>query len=201
MKKNEIAKSNYASMGVYVFKSSVLEKYLEIDNSTVNSSNDFGKNVLPLMLSENCSMWAYKFDGYWRDVGTIKSYWESNIDLIKRVPEFNMYENFWKIYTQDYNLPAHVVGHDGNIKESIVGEGCFIDGEVERSVIFPGVTIKKGTKIIDSIVMSFSFIEENCEISKCILCEKTRIEKNVISGIGEPIDNLNHQIYIIQRLQ
>jgi glucose-1-phosphate adenylyltransferase len=187
--KPAVPKSNFASMGVYIFKRDVLEKYLEKDANTFGSDNDFGKNILPMMLHDDCSMWTYKFNDYWRDVGTVKSYWESSIDLIKRIPEFNMYDSYWKIYTQDHNLPAHFIGENASIKESIIAEGCYIDGTIERSVIFPGVIIEKGTKVTDSIVMSFSNIAQNCKLSKSILCERVNISDNVEIGIGESISN------------
>jgi len=183
------AKSNYASMGIYVFKRSALEKYLILDENTEGSSNDFGKNILPAMLRDDCILQGYKFNGYWKDVGTIKSYWEANMDLVNRIPEFNLYDTNWRIYTQSYNLPAHVVGEKSLITESIVGVGSRVDGIVERSIIFPGVNIKEGSVIKDSIIMSYTDIEEDCEIYKSIIGEGVKIGKCSKIGFGENIDN------------
>jgi glucose-1-phosphate adenylyltransferase len=183
------AKSNFASMGIYVFKRSVLEKYLTSDENTEGSSNDFGKNILPSMLNDGCIIQGYRFEGYWKDVGTIKSYWEANMDLVNRIPEFNLYDTSWRIYTQSYNSPAHIVGEKSLITESIVGVGSKVDGIVERSIIFPGVNIKEGTIIKDSIIMSEADIENDCEIYKSIICEGVEIGKSSKVGVGDELEN------------
>ncbi|MEN8905946.1 MAG: glucose-1-phosphate adenylyltransferase [Clostridiales bacterium] len=183
------AKSNNASMGIYVFKRSALEKYLISDENKEDSNNDFGKNILPDMLNDGCIIQGYKFNGYWKDVGTIKSYWEANMELVNRVPDFNLYDLNWKIYTQSYNMPAHVVGEKCLITESIVGVGSRVDGIVERSIIFPGVHIEEGAVVKDSIIMSYTDVERDCEIYKSILSEGVKTGKHTKIGIGEDIQN------------
>jgi len=182
-------KSNLASMGVYIFNWEVLKEYLIRDDQNEESAHDFGKNIIPMMLKEGRSMWAYKFNGYWRDVGTIQAYWKSNMDLISRVPEFNLFDPAWKIYTPNPVKPAHYIGPTGSVKKSIVAEGCMIYGSVRNSVLFPGVYVSEGAEIVDSIVMSDSVIGENTQIYKCIIGEEVKVGKNVRMGIGENIPN------------
>ncbi len=182
-------KNTLASMGVYVFSWKILREYLINDDQDKASVHDFGKNIIPKMLNDGKSMWAYRFDGYWRDVGTIQSYWESNMDLVKRVPEFNLYDPDWKIYTPNPVKPAHYVAPEGRIKTSIVAEGCMIYGEVNNSVLFPGVYVSSGAVIKDSIVMSNSFIGRNSIIDKAIISESVVCGDNVKIGIGENIAN------------
>lgn len=182
-------KSTLASMGVYIFNWPVLREYLISDNDNPLSENDFGKNIIPLMLSHGREMWAYKFNGYWRDVGTIEAYWESNMDLIKRVPEFNLFDPAWRIYTPNPVQPAHYVGPNGCVKTSIIAEGCMIYGTVKNSVLFPGVYVGADTVIEDSIVMSNSYIESGTIITKSIIGEKVNVGANVKIGIGEEIPN------------
>lgn len=187
--KPENPKSTLASMGVYIFSWDVLKEYLIRDNENPHSEHDFGKNIIPMMLGEGCSMWAYKFHGYWKDVGTIEAYWESNIDLINRIPQFNLYDPAWKIYTPNHVNQAHYIGPDGIIKRTLVAEGCEIYGEVFNSVIFPGVKIGKGTKIEDSIIMSNSIIGEDSYIKRSIIGEKAVIGNNVKMGVGSNVVN------------
>ncbi|MCX7709544.1 MAG: glucose-1-phosphate adenylyltransferase [Clostridia bacterium] len=188
-------RSNLASMGVYIFTWKVLREYLERD-SNMKTDHDFGKNIIPMMLNEGRSMWAYRFNGYWKDVGTIQAFWESNMDLIKRVPEFNLFDPAWKIYTTNPVKPAHYIGPNGSVKKSIIAEGCMIYGEVKNSVIFPGVYIGEGTVVEDSIIMSNSRVESNCHILQSILSEKVRVGNNVKIGIGEAVINeLKPSIY------
>lgn len=182
-------KSNLASMGVYIFTWEVLREYLITDDLNPQSAHDFGKNIIPLMLGEGRSMWAYKFSGYWRDVGTIQAYWESNMDLISRVPEFNLFDPAWKIYTPNPVKPAHHIGSSGSVKKSIIAEGCMIYGKVKNCVIFPGVYIGEGTVVEDSIIMSDTIIGSNSFISKCIVGEGVKVGNNVKMGIGDNIPN------------
>ncbi|NLI58839.1 MAG: glucose-1-phosphate adenylyltransferase [Clostridium sp.] len=187
--KPENPKSNLASMGVYIFTWEVLREYLIRDDENPNSSHDFGKNIIPMMLNENRSMWAYKFNGYWRDVGTIQAYWESNMDLISRVPDFNLFDPAWKIYTLNHVKPAHYIGPNGSVKKSIVAEGCMIYGKVKNSVIFPGVYIDEDSEIEDSIIMMDSTIGKNTVIKQSIIGENVKVGSNVVMGIGENIEN------------
>lgn len=182
-------KSTLASMGIYIFTWQALRHYLIKDNEDPQSEHDFGKNVIPLMLKEGRSMWAYRFEGYWRDVGTIQAFWESNMDLIRRVPEFNLFDPTWRIFTPNPVKPAHYIGPRGSVKTSIVAEGCMIFGRVRNSVIFPGVTIEEGVLVEDSIVMSNSVIHTGSYIKQCILGENVVVGKNVKMGIGEIVPN------------
>lgn len=189
-------KSTLASMGVYIFTWDVLRDYLIRDEQNKDSEHDFGKDIIPAMLAEGRSLWAYKFVGYWKDVGTIQAFWESNMDLVKRIPEFNLYDPEWKIYTLNPVKPPHYVGSTGSIKTSVVAEGCMVYGEVRNSVLFPGVTIAKGTLVENSIIMSNTHVDEGCRLERCIIGEDARIGRNVVIGRGEDIPNeLKPSIY------
>lgn len=184
-------KSTLASMGVYIFDWKVLREYLVKDEHIRNSDHDFGKDIIPKMLAEERSLWAYKFRGYWKDVGTIQAFWESNMDLVRRVPEFNLYDPDWKIYTPNPVKPPHYVGASGSVKTSVVAEGCMIYGQVRSSVLFPGVFVEEGASINNSIVMSNSYVSRNCSLDKCIIGEDARIGAGVSIGEGENIANLH----------
>lgn len=183
-------KSNLASMGVYIFTWDVLRQYLERDDMNTGSDHDFGKNIIPMMLNEGRNMWAYQFFGYWRDVGTIQAYWESNMDLISRVPDFNLFDPAWRIYTPNPVKPPHYIGPDGSVKKSIVAEGCMVYGKVINSVIFPGVYIEPDTIIEDSIIMSDSVIGSGSHIVQSIIGEGCKIGKGVLMGFGDVIPNI-----------
>jgi glucose-1-phosphate adenylyltransferase len=187
--KPEKPKSNLASMGVYIFTWNILREYLIRDSENRDSSFDFGKNIIPMMLNDNRSMRAYRFSGYWRDVGTIQAFWESNMDLIKRVPDFNLFDPLWRIYTPNPVKHAHYIGPKGSVKKSIIAEGCMIYGTVRNSVIFPGVLVEEGSIIEGSIVMSNSRILKNSTINHSILGERVTVGSNVRIGIGELIVN------------
>lgn len=182
-------KSTLASMGVYIFSWEILREYLIRDNDNAQSDHDFGKNIIPMMLNEGRSMWAYKFDGYWRDVGTIQAFWESNMDLVKRIPAFNLYDPEWKIYTPNPVKPAHYIGPYGSVKTSIIAEGCMIYGKVKNSVIFPGVYIEENAVVEDSIIMSNSRVGSNSYVKQCIAGESVNIGKNARMGMGDIVLN------------
>lgn len=182
-------KSTLASMGVYIFTWSILREYLMSDEQKEGSDHDFGKDIIPAMLADGRSMWAYKFVGYWKDVGTIQAFWESNMDLVKRVPEFNLYDPQWRTYTPNPVKPPHYIGTTGSVKTSVIAEGCMIHGAVRNSVLFPGVIVEKGTLIENSIVMSNSHVGENCHLDQCIISEDVRIRNNVTIGQGENLPN------------
>ncbi len=182
-------KSTLASMGVYIFSWEVLRDYLIRDDADTSSEHDFGKNIIPAMLQDGRSMWAYRFDGYWKDVGTIQAFWESNMDLIRRVPEFNLFDPTSRTYTPNPVQPAHYIGPGGSVKKSIIAEGCMIYGKVRNSVIFPGVLIQEGAEVEDSIIMSYSIVGSNSHINRCITGERVKIGDNVKAGIGEMLPN------------
>ena len=135
-------KSTLASIGIYIFNWKTLKKALIEDEANPNSSNDFGKDIIPKLLGENCKLMAYPFKGYWKDVGTIESLWEANMDLINKDVDFDIYDKNWRIYSQAPNKPGQVIGDNAKIKNSLITEGCVIKGEVENSVLFSGVYIE-----------------------------------------------------------
>jgi len=182
-------KSTLASMGVYIFTWEILRAYLVKDNEDTQSEHDFGKNIIPTMLKDGRSMLAYRFEGYWRDVGTIQAFWESNMDLTKRVPEFNLFDPAWRIYTPNPVKPAHYIGPRGSVKRAIIAEGCMIYGTVRNSVIFPGVIVEEGAEVEDSIIMSNSRVGSGCFIKQAIIGEGVEIGRNVKIGIGEDVVN------------
>ena len=185
--KPEKPRSNLASMGIYIFNWSVLKEAL-IKNQEQDSL-DFGKHVIPYIHEKKEPIYAYEFNGYWKDVGTLHSYWEANMELIDIVPSFNLYEEYWKIYTKYDLLPPQYLGEDSVVSKCIIGEGSEIYGEVYNSVVGCGVTIGKGTVIRDSIIMNHTDIGDNCLIEKGIIGEDVTISDNVIIGAFDEVDN------------
>jgi len=170
------AKNNLASMGVYVFDWKWLKYYLEEDAKDPLSSNDFGKDIIPMMLSDQKKLVAYPFKGYWKDVGTVASLWEANMDLIAENPELNLFDRSWKIYSVNPNRPPQYISPDANVTRSLVNEGCMIYGEVDHSVVFPGVTIGHNSVIKDSVIMPDVTIGDHVHIEKAIIGSGTIIE-------------------------
>ena len=181
--------SSLASMGVYIFSWNVLKNYLIKDDNDHLSEHDFGKNIIPKMIEDGRRAFAYNFNGYWKDVGTIQSYWESNMELVKRLPEFNLYDPNWKIYSYNPVMPPHYIDIKGSVKTSVIAEGCMIYGTVKRSVIFSGVYIDEDVLIEDSIIMSGSIIGKDSYVNHSIIGEDVYIGQNVKIGIGEPVLN------------
>ncbi|HWQ30358.1 MAG TPA: glucose-1-phosphate adenylyltransferase [Negativicutes bacterium] len=163
------AKSNLASMGIYIFSWSVLRKYLVEDEADPESSNDFGKNIIPNMLNNGIRLFAYPFSDYWKDVGTVESLWEANMDLLKDDNRLNLYDPKWKIYSVNPIRPPHFMGESAVVKNSMVGEGCTIYGEVVNSVLFPGVYVGKGTRITDTVVMPKVTVNDNVIVERAII--------------------------------
>jgi glucose-1-phosphate adenylyltransferase len=162
-------KSNLASMGIYIFNWPVLKQYLTADGYDQQSSHDFGKDIIPKMLGEGQKLMAYPFSGYWKDVGTIDSFWEANMDLLTDPPQFDLFDPKWRIYSVNPVQPPHYLAPTGKVKSSIISEGCRIFGEVEHSVVFPGVYIGAGTKVTHSVIMPDVKIENNVVIDKAII--------------------------------
>ncbi len=169
-------KNNLASMGVYIFTWPVLKKYLYKDNDNPKSSSDFGKDIIPLMLKENSRLYAYPFRGYWKDVGTIESLWEANMDLLSDQPELDLYDRNWRIYSVNPNRPPHFMGPSAHVHHSMVNEGCMILGTIHHSVLFTGVYVGEGSEIKDSIIMSNVKIGSNVKIERAIIGEGAVIE-------------------------
>ena len=185
--KPEHPRSNLASMGIYIFSWPVLRDALIQKRDEPGC--DFGKHVIPYCFEQEQRLFAYEFNGYWKDVGTLGSYWEANMELIDIVPEFNLYEEYWKIYTNNGSLPPQYIAEDAVVEKSIVSNGVEIYGEVHNSVIGPGVIIEKGTVIRDSIIMQETVIGKDCVIDKSIIAEGVVIGDNVILGVGSDIQN------------
>ena len=189
-------KSTLASMGIYIFNWDCLREYLSNDHNKNISDHDFGKNIIPDMLNDGKKLVAYNFSGYWRDVGTLQSYWESTMNLTERIPDFNMYDPYWKIFTPNPVYPAHFIGDTGKVEKSVIAEGCMVYGKVRNSVIFPGVIINEGAVIEDSIIMSDALIGSNSEIYCSIIGESSVIGNNVKCGVGEfSISSYNPKVY------
>ena len=180
-------KSNLASMGIYIFSWPVLKEALIALKD--QSGCDFGKHILPYCKDKGQRLFAYEYNGYWKDVGTLGSYWEANMELIDIIPEFNLYEEFWKIYTKGDVITPQYIAADAVVEKSIIGEGTEVYGEVHNSVIGAGVTIKKGAVIRDSIIMKGTIIGEHDVIDKAIIAENVTVGDNVVMGIGEEVPN------------
>ena len=176
-------KSTNASMGIYVFSWKELRKYLIEDAENENSSNDFGKDVLPAMLNAGERMFAYPFEGYWKDVGTVESLWDANMDLL----DPNLKLDLRGIYSKNPMFPPHYVSETATIKNSNISDGCIVEGEVENSILFPGVKIEKGAKVDYSIIMPNTVVKANADIKYSIVSENTVIGCNAVIG-GNPED-------------
>ncbi len=178
--KPQFPKSNLASMGIYIFKWSILKEFLEMDERNPDSSNDFGKDIIPLLLDENKKIVAYPFQGYWKDVGTIKSLWEANMDLLKGDSTLNLYDRDWRIYSVNPNQPPQYIAPNAVVEESLVNEGCMIEGEIQHSVVFQGVTVGEGSSIKDSVIMPDARIGKNVKIERAIIAPGMIIEDNAV---------------------
>ena len=177
-------KSTLASMGIYIFSAEKLYKYLEEDNANPNSSNDFGKDILPKMLADGQKMMAYEFEGYWKDVGTIDSLFEANMDLLGDNPKFDVGDNSWKIQSRSPLAPPHFIGEGAKVDNSIIMSGCEIFGTVENSILSSDVIVKKGAVVKNSIIMGDVKIEEDAVIEYSIIDENVSISKN--ARVGQP---------------
>lgn len=182
--KPKFPKSNKASMGVYIFNWKELKKYLKEDELDSTSSNDFGKNIIPKMLKDNKRMVAYPFKGYWKDVGTIDSLWEANMDLLLNRNELDLNASEWKIYSKNPVRPAQFIGNEARVKNSLITEGCMIYGDIENSVISQGVSVGRNVVIKDSVIMPNVRIEDNVIINKAIVGSDAIIGKGCKVGDG-----------------
>jgi glucose-1-phosphate adenylyltransferase len=162
-------KSNLASMGIYIFNWKQLEEYLLTDNDNLNSSHDFGKDILPLMLKDGKNLFAYPFSGYWKDVGTVQSLWEANMDLLDENSELNLFDQNWRIYSVNPNQPPQYISEDAVLTDSLINEGCTIEGTITKTVVFQGVTIKKQAVVKESVIMPDAVIGQGCVVEKAII--------------------------------
>ena len=176
-------KSNLASMGIYVFTAEKLYKYLEEDDKNAGSSKDFGKDVLPAMLKAGERMFSYKFDGYWKDVGTIASLWQANMDLLDDPPVFDLGDLSQKIHSRNPLAPPEYIGADGVVKNSMIALGCEIDGVVEHSVLGSNVVVEKGAEVKDAVILANSVIKSGAKVSYSIIDENVTVGENAVVGV------------------
>ena len=177
-------KNNQASMGIYIFNTDTLLKYLEADEADENSSNDFGKNVIPALLSAGERLFAYAFEGYWKDVGTISSLWEANMDLLGENPALDLNDTSFRIFSRNYPRAPQFVGEKAVLKNSLVTEGCVINGTVENSILFAGVTVEEGAVVKDAVVMEDVTVARGAKVSYAIVDSDAVIEENAVVGVS-----------------
>lgn len=182
------AKSNKASMGVYIFTWDKLRSYLMADAADKGSANDFGKNIIPRMLEAKERMFAYSFQGYWKDVGTIESLWEANMDLLQMPMPIDLYDSNWRIYGRNPGMAPHLVAEGSIVQNCLITEGCEVYGKVERSVLFAGVTLKEGASVVDSVVMPGAVIERGAQVKRAIVAEGAVIGAGAM--VGEDTGNI-----------
>ena len=180
--KPEKPKSNLASMGIYIFDWKQLRKLLVADMKNPDSNHDFGKDIIPTLLNDGRRLLAYKFKGYWKDVGTIDSLWEANMDLLDKKNELDLSDPTWKIYTEDVTTLPHYVGADADIKRAFITQGCVIEGEVKNSVLFTGAKVGAGAKIIDSVLMPGVTVEEGAVVTRALVADGVKIGKEAVVG-------------------
>ncbi len=180
--KPPVPKSNLASMGIYIFSWAKLKKYLIADEEDETSSKDFGKNVIPAMLDAGERMFAYPFEGYWKDVGTIDSLWEANMDLLNPNVPLDLHDPDWKIYARNPVMPPHYISGTATVENSMIAEGCNIEGDVDNSVIFAGVTVERGAFVHDSIIMPGSVIKAGARVEYAIVAENVTIGNGAVVG-------------------
>ena len=177
--KPEKPKSNLASMGIYVFNWKVLRKELIEDYENKDSSNDFGHDIIPKMLEQGSPLYVYEFDGYWKDVGTVRSFWQANLDLIDPDNELGIYDDNWKIYTKSLNLPPHRVGKKAELADTLVNEACIIDGKVNHSVLFSDVVIEEGAEVYNSVLLNGVKIKSGVKIYNAVVAEDMELTEDI----------------------
>lgn len=180
--KPEKPKSNLASMGIYIFNWKQLRKALTADMKNPDSSHDFGKDIIPNFLNEGKALYAYKFEGYWKDVGTIDSLWEANMDLLDPNNLLDLNDPTWKIYTEDVTTLPHYIGPNADIKRAFITQGCVIDGSVKNSVLFTGAKVGEGAKIIDSVLMPGVTVESGAVVTRALVADGVKIGKGAKVG-------------------
>jgi len=181
-------KSNQASMGIYIFNKDVLKRFLNKDAKETASEHDFGKNVIPAMLEANISLYAYPYEGYWKDVGTVKSLWAANMDLLAEEPALDLYDKNWRIFSGNKDLPPHYIGPHAVVQTSLVAEGACVSGRVAHSVIFYDTVVEEGAVVIDSVILPGTVIESGAVVEHAIIGERCQIHSNAeIKGEGTNI--------------
>ncbi len=183
--KPEHPKSILASMGIYIFNWKALRKMLVADMKDPDSKHDFGKDIIPHLLNEGKTLYAYKFKGYWKDVGTIDSLWEANMDLLDTNNELDLNDPTWKIYTEDVTTLPHYIGANAQIKRAFITQGCVIEGEVRNSVLFTGAEVGEGAKIIDSVLMPGVKVEAGAVVTRALVADGVKIGKEAVVGSAD----------------
>lgn len=183
--KPENPKSNLASMGIYIFNWKLLRKMLIADMKNEESNHDFGKDIIPQMLNDGKALYAYKFKGYWKDVGTIDSLWEANMDLLDSKNELDLNDEDWKIYTEDVTALPQYVGADAQINRAFITQGCIVEGEVEKSVLFTGAKVGADAKVIDSVLMPGAEVAEGAVVVRALVADGVKIGKGAVVGSAD----------------
>ena len=183
--KPEHPKSNLASMGIYIFNWKTLRKMLLSDMKNPDSSHDFGKDIIPTLLSEGKNVFAYKYKGYWKDVGTIDSLWEANMDLLNKNNGLDLNDSSWKIYTEDVTALPQYIGADAVIDRAFITQGCVVDGEVKNSVLFTDAKVAAGAKVIDSVLMPGAEVAEGAVVTRALVADGIKIGKNAVVGSAD----------------
>ena len=176
-------KSNLASMGIYIFNWDILKKYLTEDEEDPNSENDFGNNIIPNLLRDNRKMYAHRFSGYWKDVGTISSLWEANMEVLD--PEnsgINLFDENWKVYSRNSGMNGHKIGENAVVENSMITDGCRINGKVKHSVLFAGVRVEEGAVVEDAVIMGGTIIKAGAVVKHCIIAENVTVGENAVVG-------------------
>ncbi|MGN1377814.1 MAG: glucose-1-phosphate adenylyltransferase [Dorea sp.] len=183
--KPEHPKSNLASMGIYIFNWKLLRKMLVADMKDPDSNHDFGKDIIPALLNDGRKLYAYKFKGYWKDVGTIDSLWEANMDLLGKNNELDLHDSSWKIYTEDVTCLPQYVGSNAKIDRAFITQGCVVDGEVKNSVLFTGAKVGKDAKIIDSVLMPGVVVEDGAVVTRALVADNVKIGAGAVVGSAD----------------
>ncbi|MCF2681554.1 glucose-1-phosphate adenylyltransferase [Faecalicatena contorta] len=183
--KPEHPKSNLASMGIYIFNWKLLRKMLVADMKNPDSNHDFGKDIIPALLNDGRKLYAYKFKGYWKDVGTIDSLWEANMDLLNKNNELDLHDSSWKIYTEDVTCLPQYVGPNAKIDRAFITQGCVVDGEVKNSVLFTGAKVGKDAKIIDSVLMPGVVVEDGAIVTRALVADNVKIGAGAVVGSAD----------------
>ena len=178
-------KSNLASMGIYIFNWKLLRKMLLADMKNPDSNHDFGKDIIPTLLNDGKRLFAYRFKGYWKDVGTIDSLWEANMDLLSPDNELDLNDPTWKIYTEDVATLPQYIGPEANVTNAYITQGCIVQGEIKNSVLFTGSKVRPGAKVIDSVLMPGVVVEEGAVIQRALVADNIHIGKNAVVGSAD----------------
>lgn len=185
VEKPPVPQSNLASMGIYIFNWKLLRKLLLADMKNPDSSHDFGKDIIPTLLGDEKRLFAYRFKGYWKDVGTIDSLWEANMDLLSPDNELDLSDQTWKIYTEDVSALPQYIGAEAKIQNAYITQGCVIQGEVTNSVIFTGAKVRPGAKVIDSVLMPGAIVESGASVTRALVANDITIGKNAVVGSAD----------------